>query len=110
MVTIDSRFLEVDMMDKRPEYDLKVIGANLKKSRLRKGLSVEQVRAYMMLGSPQAIYKWERGDGLPQADTFMALLELYNIADFSYITEEEDEMSSSFLFLYVAKHVYEGVQ
>ena len=38
----------------RPEYDLKVIGRNLKRLRMVKGLSVEEVREYLRLGTPQA--------------------------------------------------------
>ena len=64
-------------MNTRPEYDFKVIGNNLKAMRLANRLTVEEVRDYMQLGTVQAIYKWERGDGLPQADTLIALMELY---------------------------------
>ena len=49
----------------RPEYDFRVIGRNLRKLRESKNLSVEDVRQYMQLGTIQAVYKWERGDGLP---------------------------------------------
>ena len=74
-------------MNVRPEYDFKVIGSNLKALRIKKHLTVEQVRRYMQLGSAQAIYKWERGDGLPQADSLIALLELYGVDNFRTITE-----------------------
>ncbi|MBP3237762.1 MAG: helix-turn-helix transcriptional regulator [Lachnospiraceae bacterium] len=70
----------------RPEYDFRIIGRNLKLFRINKGLSVEQVRDYLMLGSLQAVYKWERGDSLPQADTLLALLELYGVDKISDIT------------------------
>ena len=61
-------------MEVRPEYDFKVIGRNLRTLRLANHLSVEDVRDYMQLGTVQAVYKWERGDGLPQADTLIALM------------------------------------
>lgn len=61
----------------RPEYDLKVIGRNLKRLRMAKGLSVEEVREYLRLGTPQAVYKYESGKGYPPADTMFALMELY---------------------------------
>lgn len=64
-------------MKYRPEYDPKVIGNNLKRLRKLKNLSVEDVRVYLRLGSVQAIYKYEEGKGYPQADTLLALMELY---------------------------------
>ena len=66
-------------MKKRPEYNKKLIGENLRRCRQAKHFSVEQVREYLRLGSVQAIYKWEEGAGYPQTDTMFALMELYGI-------------------------------
>ena len=73
-------------MKYRTEYDLKVIGDNLRRLRLAKSLSVEQVREYLRLGSVQAVYKYEQGKGYPQTDTMLALMELYdaNVKDIVY--------------------------
>ena len=70
-------------MEYRHEYDLKLIGKNLRRLRERKGLSVEYVREYLRLGSVQAVYKYERGLCFPRGDTLIALMELYeaNISD-----------------------------
>lgn len=87
------------LMSYRHEYDLRVIGKNLKKYRLANGLSVEEVKEYMHLGTTHAIYKWERGDGLPQADSLMALMELYGIDRMSKITEGSIMLPSS-LFMW----------
>ena len=80
----------------RPEYNMKVVGQNLKRLRIAKNLSVNDVREYLCLGSVQAVYKYERGMSYPQADTMFALMELYN-ANLYDITRnhEEDEQSSS---------------
>lgn len=78
----------------RPEYDFKVIGNNLKKLRLENHMSVEEVRSYMQLGTVQTIYKWKRGDGLPQADTLLALMQLYGADRVQMITGEGAELSS----------------
>ena len=82
----------------RREYNPKTIGRNLRRLRVRAGYSADEVREYLCLGSVQAVYKQERGESYPQADTLMALLELYE-ADFKDITREfeEDDKSSSFL-------------
>ena len=87
-------------MMKRPEYDLKVVGKNLKRLREAKNLSVDQVREYLCLGSVQAVYKYEKGRSYPQADTMFALMELYD-AQLNDIVKnfEEDLESSSFLFI-----------
>ena len=78
----------------RPEYDFKVIGQNLKALRLASDLSVEEVKDYMQLGTVQAVYKWERGDGLPQADTLIALMDLYGENRIDKLTEEGAMLSS----------------
>lgn len=75
-------------MRHRREYDLKMIGRNLKRLREERQLSVEDVREYLCLGSVQAVYKYEAGQNYPQADVLMALLELYE-ADFRELIFEQ---------------------
>ena len=83
-------------MRMRPEYDLKIVGQNLRRLRMAKNLTVEDVRQYLCLGSVQAIYKYEKGKGYPQADTMFALMELYGAGINDIVMKhEEDEMSSS---------------
>lgn len=48
-------------MRHRREYNKALIGKNLKRARERQGLTVEDVREYLCLGSVQAIYKYEAG-------------------------------------------------
>ena len=84
----------------RPEYDMKVVGQNLKRLRVAKNLSVDDVREYLCLGSVQAIYKYEKGKSYPQTDTMFALMELYEANLYDIIKEhEEDEQSSSVHFM-----------
>ena len=71
----------------RPEYDMEVVGKNLKRLRENKELTVEEVREYLRLGSVQAVYKYERGESYPQADTMFALMQLYG-ASVEDIVEE----------------------
>ena len=85
-------------MSIRPEYDFKVIGNNLKNMRLANHLTVEEVRDYMQLGTVQAVYKWERGDGLPQADTLIALMQLYGENRIDRLVEEGRVLSSNHFF------------
>ena len=90
-------------MNYRREYDLKLIGRNLRRLREASGLSVRDVSEHLYLGSVQAVYKYERGRGFPQADTLLALMELYGIHDIRELVEErhekgEDLASSPLLF------------
>ena len=80
----------------RTEYDMKVIGRNLRRLREKKHLSVEQVREYLCLGSVQAVYKYEAGAGYPQADTLLALMELYNAGVNEIVKDYEEELCASF--------------
>ena len=66
-------------MRHRREYNKAIIGKNLKRARERHGLTVEDVREYLQLGSVQAIYKYESGLSYPPADTLLALMELYDM-------------------------------
>lgn len=75
-------------MRHRREYDAALIGRNLKRLRIKKGLSVEAVREYLCLGSVQAIYKYEAGQNYPQTDALLALMELYE-ADFRELLWEQ---------------------
>ena len=84
----------------RPEYDLKLIGKNLKRLRLARHLTVEEVREYLCLGSVQAVYKYEAGQGLPQADTMFALMELYGAEVRDLTRESGEEKSSPDVFLF----------
>ena len=72
----------------RREYDKKLVGRKLKRLREKQSLSVEEVRQYLMLGSVQAIYKYEAGYNYPQADVLLALLELYE-ADYRELICEQ---------------------
>lgn len=85
-------------MKYRPEYDMKVIGENLKRLREAKHLSVDDVREYLCLGSVQAVYKYEKGKSYPQADTMFALMELYDADLYDIVRrQEEDLVSSSYI-------------
>lgn len=84
----------------RTEYDLKVIGSNLRRLRMQNHMTVEQVREYLCMGSVQAIYKYEAGMGYPQADTMLALMELYNVGVNDIVKEYKEEQDSSFCFVF----------
>ncbi len=75
------------MTAERREYNPRVVGMNLKRLRVKKGLAVEDVRKYLKLESVQAIYKHESGKSYPQADTLLALMELYGASVYDIVNE-----------------------
>ncbi len=79
----------------RPEYDLKIVGQNLKRLRKAKNLTVKNVRDYLCLGSVQAIYKFESGKGYPQTDTMFALMELYDASLYDITRKQGEDTGSS---------------
>ena len=89
-------------MAKRPEYDLKATGENLKYYRKKMHLSVEQVRQFLCISSVQAIYKWEKGECFPLTDNFFALMELYKANPLDVLVRREtSEDYEKQIFLYI---------
>ena len=83
-------------MNIRKDYDMRVIGKNLRKLRIQNGYSIEEIREYLCLGSVQAVYKYELGTSYPPGDTLLALMEIYHADVYDIInTDEEDAKSSS---------------
>lgn len=62
-----------------PVIDMKLTGKNIQKLREERGLTVNDVRRYMNLDSPQAIYQWQRGIALPSVDHLLALSLLFEV-------------------------------
>jgi DNA-binding XRE family transcriptional regulator len=68
-------------LDVRKGVDVVKTGNNLKAIRKSKKIKVIDATNALELYSPQAIYKWERGECLPRVDTYIALCDLYGIED-----------------------------
>ena len=60
-------------------------------SRLRKeiGLSIRQIQEAMGFNTPQAIFKWQRGETLPTIDNFLVLSELFNTTIDEIVVKEK---------------------
>lgn len=82
----------------RPYFDPVLSGKKMRSIRKSRNISVEQVREYMGFESVQSIYKWERGECFPQADTLIALSMLYRVNPVE-LFEEDAEASSFHLFM-----------
>ena len=60
-------------MDRMPVIDLAATGLNIARLRVRAGLRVRDLQDIFGFGTPQAIYKWQRGDTLPTVDNLAVL-------------------------------------
>ena len=61
-----------------PVLDPVAIGGRIRELRIANHLKVDDVARYMGFESPQAVYKWQRGDSLPTVDNLYALSFLLN--------------------------------
>ena len=62
-----------------PVIDMKKTGKNIQKLREEHGLTVNDVRRYINLDNPQAIYQWQKGLSLPSVDHLLALSMLFEV-------------------------------
>lgn len=62
-----------------PVIDLPATGANIRRLRQTKGLSVRDLQQFFGFEEPQAIYKWQRGQSLPTVDNLYALSVLLDV-------------------------------
>ena len=66
-------------MDHFPVIDLSRTGQKIRQLRLTSGLSVKQLQSAFGFSTPQAIYKWQRGDTMPTIDNLIVLSELFRV-------------------------------
>jgi len=62
-----------------PVIDLTATGANIRRLRLERGLTVGDLQRYFGFEQPQAIYKWQKGACLPTVDNLYALGSLFGV-------------------------------
>jgi len=56
-----------------PVIDLEATGRNIARLRRKAGLSVRELQEVFGFSTPQAIYKWQRGNALPTVDNLVIL-------------------------------------
>ena len=60
--------------------DLAGTGRRVYELREKAGLPVAQLQRQMGLASPQAIYRWQRGETLPTIDNLVLLAEILGVS------------------------------
>ena len=60
-------------MNPLPVIDMSATGKNIEALRKAAGLSVRELQRLLGFTSPQAVYKWQRGQSMPSIDNLAAL-------------------------------------
>jgi transcriptional regulator with XRE-family HTH domain len=82
-------------MDRMPVIDLAATGLNIAHLRVRAGLRVRDLQDIFGFGTPQAIYKWQRGDTLPTVDNLAVLAAVFGVKiDDILVFEENDRRAA----------------
>lgn len=62
-----------------PIIDVKATGNNIKQIIKSKGLKVSDVQAKCGFNTPQAVFKWMRGDCVPTIDNLIILADMFGV-------------------------------
>ena len=60
-----------------PSIDVAATGNNIARMRKRMGMTVQDLQDVFGFATPQAIYKWQRGDALPTLDNLVILASVF---------------------------------
>ena len=66
-------------MNRIPVIDMTATGINITRLRVNAGLTVKDLQDIFGFSTPQAIYKWQRGQSLPSVDNLYALSNLLEV-------------------------------
>lgn len=61
-----------------PVIDVKATGVNIKSIIKAKGFRIADVQARCGFNTPQAIFKWMRGDTIPTIDNLVILADMFD--------------------------------
>ena len=68
-----------EIMMKIPTIDMAATGRNIANMRRRAGMTVSDLQAVLGFNTPQAIFKWIRGDSLPTVDNLVILASVFGV-------------------------------
>ena len=63
-----------------PVVDLKLTGQNIAVLRKQSGISVRELQTMLGFATPQAIYKWQRGETLPSIENLAVLARILEVS------------------------------
>ena len=67
-------------MNTIPVIDTAATGRNIAVLRKQNGMTVRDLQKVFGFASPQAIYKWQRGDCMPSIDNIVVLAFVFGVA------------------------------
>lgn len=74
-----------------PSIDMIRTGENICRLRMAAGLTVRDLQKIFGFGTPQAIYKWQRGTAMPTLDNIVVLAAVFGVPiDDILIMDEAD--------------------
>ena len=62
-----------------PIINMAMTGQNIARLRKNAGLTVQDMQDIFGFRTPQAIYKWQRGDALPTIDNLLILADIFQV-------------------------------
>ena len=62
-----------------PVIDMTATGKNIDRLRRNAGMTVRELQAVFGFSTPQAIYKWQRGDAMPTLDNIVVLAAVFGV-------------------------------
>ena len=62
-----------------PYIDVIATGININDLRMSAGLSVKDIQSVFGFSTPQAVYKWIRGDSIPSVDNLVVLAKVLSV-------------------------------
>lgn len=77
-------------MNRMPVINLPATGLNIVRLRVHAGLTVRDMQDVFGFCTPQAIYKWQRGDTLPTVDNLAVLAALFGVKIDDILVFQED--------------------
>lgn len=74
-----------------PTIDMIATGNRIRDLRDDRGLRTVDIQAAFGFGTPQAIFKWMRGDALPTVDNLVILADLFGVTINDILVIRRDE-------------------
>ncbi len=62
-----------------PTIDMAATGRNINTLRKAAGMTVHDLQLALGFNTPQAIFKWQRGDNLPTIDNLVVLATIFGV-------------------------------
>ena len=62
-----------------PVIDVTATGLNISQLRTKAGMTVKDLQNVFGFATPQAIYKWQRGETLPALDNMVVLAAVFGV-------------------------------